>query len=260
MKRFFPLLILLVFSSCANFVNKIHRQIDQEERKQKAVRSMGQQGQNPYGYSPFGRKKFDKRPIRNPVTYSNVPTAQRDNPPNVKRKYRPNRKRYTADDLQDNGSTGSLWAGQDKDNFLFSDNKTKSLGDIIIVEVLEDLKNDIGNELKRAFPKPVAKKKKKKEGEKEGEEAAQGDAAADAAGATGKKDDEDETKIYDKISSQVTEIISKDYIMIRGQKEVLFRKQKRIIDLQALISKKDILNNDTVESDKILESRIFVIR
>jgi flagellar L-ring protein precursor FlgH len=153
-----------------------------------------------------------------------------------------------------------LWAGQDKDSFLFAENKSKSLGDIIIIDVLEDFRNDIANELKRVFP---ARKKKvaKKEGEnkKEGEEAATTPEPA-ATAANSKTGEGEEAKIYDKISGQVTEIISKDYLMVRGQKEVLFRKRKHIVDIQALVSKRDLVNNDTLPSDKILEKRILVVR
>jgi flagellar L-ring protein precursor FlgH len=251
------LVLIILVSSCANFVNKMHKQIAYQERSERN-KQFSPQANAPY--NPFKRKNFDKRPIENPVTYSSQSPRQQDRPPRVKRDYRRAKKRITANDLVDTGNDGSLWAGQDKDSFLFAENKSKSLGDIIIIDVLEDFRNDIANELKRVFP---ARKKKvaKKEGEnkKEGEEAATTPEPA-ATAANSKTGEGEEAKIYDKISGQVTEIISKDYLMVRGQKEVLFRKRKHIVDIQALVSKRDLVNNDTLPSDKILEKRILVVR
>ena len=67
-------------------------------------------------------------------------------------------------------------------------------------------------------------------------------------------------KIYDKISGTVMEEISKDYILLRGRKDVIFKKEKRSIEVQGLVSRKDIMENDYVNSDKLLDSRVFILR
>ncbi len=258
MKKLSLLALLLILQSCASYIDKIHNQIDSAER-QRALQARGSSPFDAYHTDAYGRR-IDKRPINNPVTYTNQTPSEVDKIPRVKRNYRQDRRRHTADDLVDNGYGGSLWAGQDKDNYLFSENKSKTLGDIIIIGVLEDMRNEIANELKRVFPKPAEIKKPENKDSKE-EDKKETDAAKPVEPSkTAGKDDKDEPKVYDKISSQVTEIISKDYMMIRGKKEILFRKNKHLVDVQALISKKDIINNDTITSDKILEQRITVLR
>ena len=58
----------------------------------------------------------------------------------------------------------------------------------------------------------------------------------------------------------VTEKISKTHLLIRGRKEVLFRRRKRLVEVQALIARKDISIDDKVSSDKFIESSVRIIR
>ena len=67
-------------------------------------------------------------------------------------------------------------------------------------------------------------------------------------------------KIYDKVSGTVMEEISKDYILLRGRKDVIFKKEKKSIEVQGLVSRKDIMENDYVNSDKLLDSRVFILK
>ncbi len=251
--KIYHLILLMLLNSCASYINKIHSQIKNGERRQQMSSNAGVAPGRDIPYNPFSRKQFDKRPINNPVTFNSAAQSA-ERPPSVRRQYHAGKRRYQADDLVDQGTSGSLWTGQDKENYLFSDNRQKTLGDMIIIDVLEDLRNDIANELKRAFPVAVARKKTDKKGEAKAED------PAAPAGSPAKPEDPNDTKIYDKISGQVIEIISKDYILVRGRKEVLFRKQKRLIDVQALVSKNDLTNDDTIVSDKILEQKITVLR
>jgi flagellar basal body L-ring protein FlgH len=55
------------------------------------------------------------------------------------------------------------------------------------------------------------------------------------------------------------EELNKDYIVLKGRKEVIFKKEKRSIEVQALVSRKDIMENDYVNSDRLLESRVFIL-
>lgn len=233
------LTLIFLLTSCASYVQQVHRQIDNENRALKSKR-----------YQTFQRAG-DRRPIQNPVTLNGVPSAntRRNYNPRVKRDYKGN-KRYKANDLLDNGSDGSLWSGQNSDNFLFVTNNLKRKGDIVIIDVYDKLKDKIQEELKRSFPEP--KKKKTAKAETKDSESKE----APAATPGGANPD----KVHDKISSKVVEIVNKDYIMLRGRKEILFRKQKRYFEIQAIVSQKDITSNDTVESKKILEPRINVLR
>lgn len=255
----FVLITLLFFASCANYVNNVHKQMDREERGARGEPREKKSRDEENRYAPW-RDRFqpekDKRPVKNPVTYSlggensNSGTMR----PPVKREYRP--QRYQADDFKDSDSDGSLWANQGSSSSLFTYQNDKHTGDMVIINVLENLRNQISAELKRTF---ADKPKKSKDGDKapkEGDKAAASAAANPAQAA----DNEMDMKVYDKISGTVMEEISKDYILLRGRKEVIFKKEKRSIEVQALVSRKDIMENDYVNSDKLLESRVFILR
>lgn len=255
MKNVTLLLTLFVMTSCTNLIKKIHRSIDRQEKRTR-IQSQRTDG-DPYAMYRRGSmlRGKDRRPIANPVTFSRPNARAVENlPPKNRRQYRGGNRRYKANDLLDNGNQTSLWAGTGKDNYLFTNNDKKKMGDIIIVKVEKDLKNEISNELKRAFPVAVRRPKKKKKGEdeKEGQQPPQPNPQAQA--------DEAEDKVYDKISTQVVEEISGDYLLLKGRKEVIFRKQKRYLEVQALVSRRDIYDGDKVESAKILEQKIFVLR
>ena len=125
---------------------------------------------------------------------------------------------------------------------------------MVIINVLENLRNQISSELKRTFPD------KPKRAGKEGEKTAEADKKAALTAPSAKDDNEMDMKVYDKVSGTVMEEISKDYIVLRGRKEVIFKKEKRSIEIQALVSRKDIMENDYVNSDKLLESRVFILK
>ena len=254
------LFMLSLLVSCAGYVDQIHRQLDREEKVSRGGDRINPRNDPRDRYAAYRerdrfRPEDDKRPIKNPLTYSlgSDPSGQR-RPPPVKRDYRP--QRYKADDFVDDDNGGSLWANQGSSASLFTYQNDKHMGDMVIINVLENLRNQISSELKRTFPdKP---KRANKDSGKEGEDkkAAQ---APQPAGANG-QDNELDMKVYDKISGTVMEEISKDYILLRGRKEVIFKKEKRSIEVQALVSRKDIMENDYVNSDKLLESRVFILR
>lgn len=246
------LLLLSTLVSCANFVNSLHRQMDREERVVKRQETAPQDPYAAYREKDRWRTDDDRRPIKNPVTYSlsdGGPSGQVKPP--VKREYR--QQRYKAQDFVDDDNGGSLWANQGQSSSLFTYQNDKHTGDMVIINVLENLRNQISSELKRTFPdKP--KKTAKEDGTKT--DSVQTTAAAPANAA----DNDIDMKVYDKISGTVTEEISKDYIVLRGRKEVIFKKEKRSIEIQALVSRKDIMENDYVNSDKLLESRVHILR
>jgi flagellar basal body L-ring protein FlgH len=242
----------LTLSSCANYINQMHKEFDRAE------------GAPP----PAQRDKFalyrqnKMRQQRKPLINSE------NNPyvvPSVKRDYQPQnapRKRYKANDLADNAGDGSLWSGvEGRNNFLFTENREKSNGDIILIKVAGKLKNEITAELKRAFPAPV--KTKKKKGDEEKEEApgkAPASTTAQAPAGDDKQVDASGDTIYDRISSVVVEEINKDHILIRGRKNVLYHNRKRVVEVQALVARRDVMDDDTVHSNRILESQVMVLR
>ena len=197
------------------------------------------------------QNKFAKVPtLQQPSNNLHSTNFNRNIQPNVKRQYGNQKKRYTSSDMSDNGNEGSLWSGAGQENYLFSRNNVKRQGDIVVIQVQDKLKKNITLELSRAFPDML---KKKKKGEKEEQK------NADAAGEQD-KEPADPAKIYDKISSVVIEEINNDHMLLRGRKDVLYKQKRRLVEVQALIARRDISDEDSVLSNNVLESTIAVLR
>lgn len=242
-----PLLFTIFFtSSCAKFINKIHRDLDK-----------GQSNSNRRSFKKKHKNdSFDR--FRNPYYSSNRKKRLSDKSPQIQRKYNSKartKRRYTTDDLADNQADGSLWSGRGNNNYLFSLDQERKSGDIVVINVFDRLKKEIRMELKRSLPAPRIKKQVGASPE---------DSTAPkkpVAEAPKKPNAEGDSKdVFDKISSVIIEKINKDHFLIRGQKQILFKNKKRLVEIQALIAKRDIEENDTVHSDKILESNVYLIR
>ncbi len=253
MNKLFNLLGFLFLFSCSHYVDSFHRQIDRDEnanrRGSPAAKSASNQPSDYQRYKNKWDTKRDKRPIENPLTYSlGRPSGRVE--PTVKRNYQP--QRYRASDFRDHDDSGSLWANQGSTASLFTYQNDKRVGDIVILNVLEGLRNQISNELKSQFPE----RKRKAE---ETPPPANNPVVAQPAAANNSDSDMD-MKIYDKISGTIIEELNKDYLLVRGRKEVIHRKEKRSIEVQALVSRRDIMENDYVNSDRLLESKVFILR
>lgn len=244
------LFLLLSVVSCSNYVNNIHRQIDREEKGTRDVTTGDIYQDNRRPNNRFNREN-DKRPIKDPHTFSlDGGQAGQQLLPSVKRDYRP--QRVTNKDFVDNDNTGSLWANQGSSSSLFTYQNDKHTGDMVIINVLENLRNQISAELKRTFPD---KPKKDAAGAKiDGK-----NPVSSSSSTTSSADNEIDMKVYDKVSGTVMEEISKDYILLRGRKDVIFKKEKRAIEVQGLVSRKDIMENDYVNSDKLLDSKVIIL-
>ncbi len=245
MKLLVKVLLFIVISSCSSFVNKMHGQITRGEQAQAGRPVNARSANDPYNFYRKGSRTRNTRP----VTYRN------DNyPQKVKREYK---KRYSAEDLEDSRNTSSLWSGSGKNNVLFSSDESKKIGDLLIVQVKSKLKTDISNELKRAFPVYTPKKKKE---EKKPDEAAKQtfnnpNVSQDEGG-----DKEGDKKTYDIFSSKITDVVNQQYLIIKGRKEIIFRKRKHFIEIQGMISRKDVYDFDKVDSSELLDARIFILR
>ena len=243
------LISLLFFSSCSSYIAKMHRSFDRADGKSAPKQR----------HDKFAMYRNKRRPIspqKNMLNSRSRPYMA----PTVKRKYsNPEAKqRYKANDLNDNSDGGSLWSGtQGRNNFLFTQDNSKQNGDIVLINVFGKLKNEITAELKRAFPTP--KKKAKKDAKKGGEGAPPAAAAAPAQEPNEEVSTQD-GKVHDRISSVIVEEINKDHLLLRGRKYLLYRNRKRMVEVQALVSRRDVLDDDTISSDKIIESNINVVR
>ncbi|MFG1482474.1 flagellar basal body L-ring protein FlgH [Halobacteriovorax sp. HFRX-2_2] len=257
MRKILFLTLALLTTSCANYINKMYNELDgvnqrELEQKRANVDNTFDQYRNSYG---------DRR-----QTSANTPNMA----PQVQRRYNNNQlsqrqqqqqqpKRVTANNFHDHGNTGSLWAGNGNENYLFTKNKWKRNGDIILVNVQTRLKNDITMELKRAFPPMPTLAGQNPESTTAATTPGQAQTPA-GAGAEEGEDTSASNKVHDKISGVIVEEISRDHLLVRGQKNVLFKNRKHLVELQALISRKDINEDDTIDSTKFLESSVTVLR
>lgn len=231
-------------TSCGSYIGKMHNEFDRADGKKVRRKKRGDQ----FDFYRNGSKN------RNSINPNMISSSQKKTLlPEVKRNYQ-NEKRIKADDLNDNGSSGSLWVGSGDDNFLFTNNTRKSSGDIVLIDIESRLKNEITAELKRAFPE------KRKASVKKGE--AKEGAPADTAKKAAAKPAEDASKdqVFDRVSSIVIEEINKDHLLLRGRKYLLFKNRKRLVEIQALVPRREITNADTVSSTNIIESTVNVIR
>lgn len=252
---------LTLLTSCGSFIDGMYKDLDHQER----IAADAEQDNEAY---PDQFDQYRKNTKRRTSSVYNKPGRNRGEVstntqkmvnPEVKRQYQDERvalKRTTASDLTDNGNDGSLWGGGDANAFLFSTSKSKSSGDIIQINVLPKLRNEITLELKRAFPENPFEASGKAPASVTTPTTAATPAApgAPTAAATAEAGD------TDKISGVVVEEINREHLLIKGRKNVLFKNRKRMVEVQALVSRKDILDNDSVSSDAILESNVTVVR
>jgi len=239
--------IFLLFS-CSSYVKKLHQQIDYETNQ---------------NYSNYAGRNLKGRKIRSsllnrfkrPKPSTSTRNRNRLTPPTKRRyvKSLQEKRRIRADDLIDTDQSASLWMGDDKNGFFFSNDSKKRHGDIIVVYVLKKLKTDITSELKRRFSRPVLEKASKKvEPDKK-------EATAKAPTAS-KKESSSTGKVYDKIPSVIVDEVNSKHILISGRKTLLFNNRKRIVEIQAVLNKKFISTEDTVRSDDLLETNIRILR
>lgn len=254
MKKTILLVSLMFLTSCASYINRVHKQLDREEMKQQRYRPAASGAYRNSKNPNFDLYRNGGRELVNDNRRKKATSANRKYaPPSTKRLYRPLQavqKRYTAKDLTDSGNQASLWATNE--DHLFHKTSQKRSGDIVLIEVAGRLKNEITLELKRAFPDPPKRKKKKDAKGAPGEEKKETTAAAPAAPAG--------NKVHDKISSVIIEEINNDHLLLRGRKNLLYKNRKRLIEIQALISRRDISDDNSILSDNILESTVNVLR
>ncbi len=263
-------MISLLLQSCAGMVDQMYRDFDAED---------GYAKPEPQAQGNFdlyrGNPNFqtNRRPPTSALMGQNAPTSN-DQPrmmPAVQRQYETQtagRKRVRADDLRDNGASGSLWASNDgKTNHLFTNTQQVQNGDIVLINVFNKLKNEITIELKRVFPEPLAasKDETKKDAANPAAPAADAVATGQASPRAGGDESFDEgvsgaNRVYDRISSVVIEQIDDQHLLLRGRKDVLYKNRKRLVEIQALIPKRDLNDNNTVSSDSILEQTVTVLR
>jgi flagellar basal body L-ring protein FlgH len=143
----------------------------------------------------------------------------------------------------------SLWTGKGTDSYLFTNASERKLGDIIIIDVYGNLRKEIGTELKLdAKAQGLEEAGDKKEGAAPAEKPAEEVAT--------ERDD----KPSDQNSTVVEEEVNQTHLLLKGKKTVVFKGTKKLLEINALVAKKDIQPNDRVNSKNLMETTVTVIR
>ena len=261
MIKMYPLLLCLLLCSCASYISRFHRRFDRYDKQKLEARFEGR-------YRRLADRRLGRRPHRErrqrEGTLARGSRRSSEVDPYLKKLYAPKtmerKKRYKAADLNDDGKGGSLWInrdGSDKVDYFFSPNNKKNKNDIVLIHVYDKFKREIAQELKRAFPAPKSKRDDAKPKEEVATTAA---APASAEGGNAAVENQTGGEILDKISSIVIDEVNRDYLLLRGHKSVLYSKRKRMIEVQALVLRKSIDDDNIVKSDDILDSSIRVVK
>jgi len=252
--KIFSLIITFSFLSCSSLVKDYHQKFDKGKSPHARKNSHNPIHKN---LTNSQRIRKDQRPIKDPITYSNIQSTRSHSSyrPSVKREYREvENNRYKAEDFIDNESEGSLWTGKHSEGFIFTNHNVKNVGDIVIVQVEDDLNAKIDEEVERAFkrkrklkkgkkPASIVKKDKEKPVKKEVKET-----------------DKNDPQLEDRMSTLIVQKINKDYILVRGIKEVMYKNIKRFVTVESIVPKRDIDHNDQIKSSQLLETSILVKR
>lgn len=173
--------------------------------------------------------------------------------------------RLTADDFVDNDFTeNSLWNPQGQKNFLFTQNKERAPGDLLLVAVDRNLRREIQYQLWLTLPPEQRRRRKKRPPPKDDKEASQQanqqqeddrDAAAEEAQRSLASGPED-----DYLKSEIVENEGNGLIRLLGHKRVIYRGRRRTVEVVALARDRDIDNNDMMKAEKFIDAKVRVIR
>jgi len=120
-------------------------------------------------------------------------------------------------------TSGSLWTGEGKIGNLFINDETRNNGDIVQIDVSSSLKNQILLELRRYLP--------------------------------GIKS----INVH-RMVGVIVQKINKKHLLLRARKTIHYKNNSKLVEVQALVLKRDINYNNSIDSDNILEVTIRVFR
>lgn len=250
----FLVIPLLTLTSCASYLDNMYQDLDRQEKRYNGDVVQDESLDNPY--LPNQKRRTStvyNRPGRDRQISTNT---QKLVNPDVKRQYvdeKVAKRRVSTKDLMDNQNDGSLWGNADTNSFLFATSKSKSTGDIVQINVFGKLKNEITQELQRAFP----------ETQLDASKATDPNAAADPSKVTATTAPEatvSDSSLQDKISGVVVEEVNREHLLIKGRKNIVYKNKKRMVEVQALVSRRDISDDDSISSESIIESNVSVVR
>lgn len=198
----------------------------------------------------------------------------------------PGPRRVTKSDFVDaSEEAGSLWSTSGQTNFFFSKNRTRAPGDLITINVEADMLRDLAAEVKRSLSpeereqelsileKGVAAKAGGElakadgadaKGDSKKDEIKQSKAGADADGVASfaQVDLKDAigTKAGDTFLAEVIERFPNGNYKIRGTKRLPFRGGSKLMTLVGVVRGNDLSDDDKVNSGRLYEYRLEVVR
>ncbi|OFZ78241.1 MAG: hypothetical protein A2583_02670 [Bdellovibrionales bacterium RIFOXYD1_FULL_53_11] len=226
--------------------------------------------------------------------YSNMPSLA----PPVKRMYKNGARATKSDFVDEEQDTGSLWAADGQTNFFFSKNKVRGIGDIVTVNVEQELYRDVTIEVRRTLtPKEkleeikLAQDRLSKEGDAPagapaGKDAIKTTAAApkkSAAGAKGEEKQEERAEEKEKkevrkaveadidvtkslmfksgetMLAEIVERYNNGNYKIRASKRIPYQNGFKTFSMVAIVRGADISEEDILNSGKLYEYRLEVI-
>ena len=215
-------------------------------------------------------------------TFSNTPTLQ----PPVKRFYSNGKRATRADFVDAEPNEGSLWASDGQTNYYFTKNKVRGIGDVVTVNIEQGLATDVYVEVKRAL-NPREKEMELRLAQERAEvntsetgnnkDSLKTTVAAPNRGQA-KENEKEEVKsrklmwsdvdLSKQINLKAGETLMAEIIerypngnyKIRGTKKILFRNNFRMLTVVAIARGSDISEDDIVNSGKLYEYRLEVVR
>lgn len=227
-------------------------------------------------------------------SFSNTPNLE----PPTKRRYKGGDRATRGDFIDDEIDDGSLWASDGQTNYYFTKNKVRTVGDIVTVTVQPDLYRDAITEVVRTLS-PVERQIELADAQEKirrrflgldaGAAPPQGGAvaatasaaerapAATTGGATKEKEvDEDlipratyadidvtpqvELKAGDMVMAEIVQRYPNGNYKIRGTKRLRYRNEVRFLNVLAVVRGSDISEEGLIESGKLYEYRLEVVR
>ncbi len=282
---FAVLTLSLLFAGCGDMLRSLRQEslaIDETERDREAGEEdvvasaprplRGATANNVEAYDPPVKRSYSRRLAS---TLNEARGEAEDDVKTTASGY----KRYTkADFVDSNPNENSLWNGSGQNNFYFTQNRQREVGDLVTVDVERGLRRDIQYALWNTLPAEQRKKPRAPasvNGPADKTKGAQQAPAAAAAAAGAKnavenaKDQAEEAaktnlasngKEDDVVRMEVVEHLGNGLVRLVGQKRVIYKGQPKTLEVMALVNNRDIDDQNRLKSTAILDSNTQVIQ
>jgi len=225
--------------------------------------------------TPDHRAQNQRDAMRGPVQYSN---AQNIAPP-VRREYKSGNRAKAEDFVDETPEDGSLWASNGQTNYYFTRNRTRTVGDIVNIEVEDGIVADVGTELRKTLTEreretelAVAHEKLKAgatgakagapppAGKQKDASAAEEPEVRDATYADIDVKDGMQFASGETVMAEIIKRFPNGNYMLQSTRRIPYRGTIRTMNMVAVARAEDVDQQDTVKSGKLYEYRIKVFR